>query len=142
MSYGTKLTTKSIGNKQNLKWTRRNTRGILTPNEKKLLENGYWVYDRHAKLKIKLKTRKAMNDLALILANMKPNDFLCDGAPHLDIKATRNVLKTLLIYYYGLEEREHMRQRTAKKTKRKVAFNDVWEPIQELIRETKIEIQK
>jgi hypothetical protein len=142
MSYGTKLTTKSIGNAQNTKWTRYDSRGILTPREKKILKNGSWHYDRTAKLKIKLKTRKAMNDLALILPNMKPSDFLSIGAPHLDIKVTRDVLKTLLIYYYGLEEREHIRQRTAKKTKRKVAFRDAWKPIMELIRETKIEIQR
>jgi len=124
-----------------VKWTRRNTRGILTPNEKKLLKNGYWVIDRHAKLKIRVKTLKTMNDLELIFTNMKPSDFIGAGMSHFDTKMTRAFLKSLLIYYCVLEERNCNRERIAKKLKRKVAFNDVWKPVKELIRETKTEIQ-
>jgi hypothetical protein len=127
---------------RNMKWTRHDSRGILTPREREILKNGNWVVDRHAKLKIRLKTLKAVNDLELIFAKMKPIDFISADMSYFDTKITRAFLKRLLIYYCVLEERNCVRERIAKNVKRQVAFRDVWKQVKELIRETKTEIQK
>ena len=136
------MTTNNISKQK--KWTLYDSRGILTPHEKRKMRNGAWKRDRHLRFKVKLKSAKALfEDLPLILNTCKPEDFLNEisrGRVQIAISPTQKFIKNLLHYYYQLEKYRIMGERVKKKRKLRVAFNVAWRPIKETIRETKEEL--
>jgi hypothetical protein len=143
-----KLTTKPIENDKKIKrqWTRYDSRGILTPLEERKLKDGTWKYDRHLRLKIKLKTLKALYyDLPLVLNTLKPIDFIDYqlGIFDFDVSnsSTKRFIKALLFNCYKMTQYAMMRERRKTKRKVKVAFREVWRAINKTIKEAKKEIE-
>jgi len=140
------MTINTMGNarKHKKKWTRYDARGILTPLERQKLKNGTWRYDRHLRLKVRVKTFKALfEDLPLILNNLSPQDFISEvGYSRSAIPPIRKFIKSLLLCHFRLEQYAIMDERVKKKQKLKVAFREAWQPVNEIIREAKREIQK
>lgn len=136
--------TKAIGNAK--KWTRYNARGILTQHETQKLKDDSWRHDRHLKLKVKIKTEKALfQDLPLILKTLTPNDFLDEtkmAGWKTAIPPTEHFVKALILYYYKLKEQEIMTYRLEKKQKMKVASKEVWKEVSITLKDAKEEILK
>jgi len=119
-----------------------NGRGILTPLERQKLENG--TVDRHSRYNIEAKTRKAVDDLSLILTtNPKPFDVrpFVDVTSGYDLDALDSYIQDLILIQYRSHYQRLVMQRTANGTKRKVSSKQVWKIVNRTIKEAKKNIR-
>jgi hypothetical protein len=140
-----KLTTNDEENDQKSKekWTRGDSRGILTDLERKNLEQG--TVNRHQRLNIKTKTLKAIDDLSLILStHTEPFDVrpFSDIEPLYDLNGLESYLKDLIFILYRLHERRLTLERRKKKTKGRATSKQVWKVVNRTLKGAKIETNK
>jgi len=105
------------------KWTRKQARGILTPNERKFLQ-GKGNYSpnmvRYFKSHILRKTKKAIEDLDLIFKNYEAWEMFIDNKP--DVK---KIVEGAVKLQYNSNYRTEYQERLARKVKLDINKKDI-----------------
>jgi hypothetical protein len=122
-----------------MKWTRNDSRGILTERERRCLEAERHL-DRHTAHVVGLKTDKAIiDDLPLLLR--KPLSLnRGDYHDETTIPILEAYFKSLVAVLYRFHEYRLMKIRHKKGLKLKVASREVWKAINKTLKEVKNEV--